>query len=156
MAKKPAPGQVAQNKKARRDFHIEETYEAGIELKGTEVKSVREGKVHLAESFARIDNNQAWLFGMEISPWQSASWENHQPKRPRRLLLHKREILKLFNAQQIKGLTLVALRLYWKDRHLKVEIGVGKGKADHDKRQDLRKETDQRDMQRAMRDFNRK
>lgn len=149
-----AAASIAQNKKARRDYHIEETFEAGIELKGTEVKSIREGKIHLTDSFARVENNQAWLYGVEISPWQSASWDNHQPKRPRRLLLHKKEILKLLHAQQVKGHTLIALSLYWNKRRVKVEIGVGKGKAAHDKRQDIKKREDQRDMQRAIRQFN--
>lgn len=153
---KPAPDTIATNKKARRDYLIEETFECGVELKGTEVKSIREGKVHLAESFGRIENDQAWLYGMEVSPWQNASWDNHLPKRPRRLLLNRKEILKLLNAQQVKGQTLVALRLYWKGRRVKLELGVGKGKAAHDKRQDLKERDDRREMDRAKAAFNRR
>ncbi len=146
--------EVATNKRARRDYNITETYEAGLVLKGTEVKSIREGKVSIGESFARIENGECWLYGCDIQPWQTAgSFFQHQAKRPRKLLLHKNEILKLSQATQQKGFTLVCLKLYFKGRRLKVQLGLGKGKGHSDQRQDLKKKTEMREAQREVARF---
>ncbi len=142
------------NRKALRDYHIVERYEAGVVLKGTEVKSIRAGQVNLSDAFARIEKGEAFLYGADIQPYDRASHENHLPKRPRKLLLHKQEIHKLFGLTSIKGYTLVALRMFFKNGILKVELGVGKGKHAADKRDDLKKKTVDREMQREMSRFN--
>lgn len=148
-------GEIATNRKAGRDFLIQEKYEAGLELKGTEVKSIRAGKINISDAFARIENGQAFLYGCDIQPWETAGeWFNHNAKRPRRLLLHKREILKLAAATDVKGCTLPLLRMYWKDRRVKVEIGIGKGKTHADQRHDLKKKVELREAQREMARFN--
>jgi SsrA-binding protein len=147
--------EIATNRKAGRDFHISEKYEAGIELKGTEIKSIRAGKINIADGFARVENNQVFLYGCNIQSWETAGeWYNHAEKRPRRLLLHKSEILKLANAAHVKGCTLPLLRVYWKDRRVKVEIGVGKGKTHSDQRQDLKEKVELREAAREMSRFN--
>lgn len=147
---------VAKNKKALRDFHILSRIECGIELRGTEVKSIREGKANIRDAFARVEKGQVFLYGCDIQPWQTAgNWFQHESKRPRRLLLHKSEILKLQEATQIKGETLVALRLYFKGRRVKVELGLAKGKTHGDQRQDLKKRVELREAQREMARFNR-
>ena len=147
---------IATNRKARRDFHISERYEAGIELRGTEVKSIREGKVNLADAFVRIERGEAILQGCHIQPWQTAGeFFQHVARRPRRLLLNKREILKLEEASAQKGCTLPALRMYWKGRRVKVELGIGKGKTHGDQRQDLKNRVEMREAEREMRKFNR-
>ncbi len=149
--------EIATNRKALRDFHIHDKYEAGLELKGTEVKSIRAGKINVSDAFARVEGHQVFLYGCDIQPWQTAGeWFNHQSKRPRRLLLNKREILKLSSESAIKGCTLPLLRMYWKDRRVKVEIGVGKGKTHSDQRQDLKKKVEMREAQREMARFNRR
>ncbi len=145
---------IATNRKAPRDFHLLEKYEAGVELKGTEVKSIRAGHINLSDAFARIERGQCFLYGCDIQPYEKASHEQHEAKRTRRLLLHKNEILKLYAASQQKGLTLVALRAYWKARRVKVEIAVGKGKTHSDQRQDLKKKVENREAQREMARFN--
>lgn len=147
---------IAKNKKALHDFHIISRIECGIELRGTEVKSIREGKVNIRDAYARVDKGQIFLFGCDIQPWQTAgSWFQHESKRPRRLLIHKSEILKLQEATHVKGETLVALRLYFKGRRVKVELGVAKGKTHGDQRQDLKKRVELREAQREMAKFNR-
>jgi SsrA-binding protein len=149
--------EIATNRKAGRDFHILEKYEAGLELKGTEVKSIRAGKVNVSEAFARVEGHQVFLYGCDIQPWETAAeWFNHNAKRPRRLLLKKKEILKLASATSIKGCTLPLLRMYWKNRRVKVEIGVGKGKTHSDQRQDLKKQVELREAAREMARFNRR
>ncbi len=145
---------IATNRKAPRDYHILEKYEAGVELKGTEVKSIRAGHINLGDAFARIERGQCFLYGCDIKPYEKASHEQHEARRSRRLLLHKNEILKLYAASQQKGLTLVALRAYWKDRRVKIEIAVGKGKTHSDQRQDLKKRVENREAQREMARFN--
>ena len=148
---------IASNRKARRDYHISDTYECGIELKGTEVKSIRDGKANIADGYARIENGQAFLYGCHIQPWQTAGeWFQHGVTRPRRLLLHKKEILKLDEATSQKGCTLPCLRMYWKGGRVKVEIGVGKGKTHSDQRHALKKRTEMREAQREMSKFNRR
>lgn len=146
---------IATNRKAGRDFHILEKFECGIELKGTEVKSIRAGKVNIADAFARIENGQVFLHGIHIQPWETASeWFQHNVRRPRRLLLHKREILKLEQAVAVKGCTLPLLRMYWKKRRVKVEIGIGKGKTHADQRHDIKKRVEMREAQREISRFN--
>lgn len=147
---------IASNKKARRDYHITETYEAGIALVGTEVKSIRSGNINLGDSFCRIEKGQAWLHNCDIRPYEAASHEIHLPRRVRRLLLHKREIEKLAVLTDQKGATIVALRFYWKDRYIKVELGVGKGKTHVDQREDIKKRVQTREADREMARFNRK
>ena len=147
--------EVATNKRARRDFNITETIEAGLALRGTEVKSIRDGKVSISESFARIERGECWLYGCDIQPWQTAgSFFQHEAKRPRKLLLHKNEILKLSQATQQKGFTLICLNLYFKGRRVKVQLGLGKGKGHSDQRLDLKKRTELREAQREVARFN--
>ncbi|MCU0779582.1 MAG: SsrA-binding protein SmpB [Akkermansiaceae bacterium] len=148
---------IATNRKAGRDFHILEKHEAGLELKGTEVKSIRAGKVNIADAFARVENGQVFLYGCDIQPWETAGeWFNHKVRRPRRLLLNKREILKLAGATAVKGCSLPLLRMYWRNQRVKVELGVGKGKTHSDQRQDLKKHIELREAQREMARFNRR
>ena len=148
--------EIASNRKALHDYEILERIEAGMVLKGTEVKSVRDGKINLRDAFARVENGQALLYGCDIQPYAKASWEQHDPKRVRKLLLHKKEISRLYGHCQVKGQTLVALRVYWKGARVKIEIGVGKGKVSSDKREDLKKKEAKREAERAMQDFNRR
>ncbi len=147
---------IVTNRKAFHDYHIIERFEAGIELKGTEVKSIRAGFANLTNAFARIENRQLFLFGCDIQPYERASHEQHDPKRSRRLLLHRQEINKLFALCSVKGHTLVALRMYWKDHHVKIELGVGKGKEARDKRADLKERATKREVDREVSRFNRK
>ena len=143
---------VAGNKKARHDYFIEETYEAGITLTGTEIKSVRQSRVSLKESYARIEKEEVFLYGMNISPYEQGNRFNVDPVRPRKLLLHKREIRKLIGYTTLKGLTLVPLRMYINDRgRAKVELAVARGKKEYDKRHDIAKRDADRRMQQAMR-----
>jgi SsrA-binding protein len=147
--------EIATNRKAGRDFHISDKYEAGIELRGTEVKSIRAGKINISDAFCRVEKGQLFLYGCDIQPWETASlWFQHEAKRPRRLLLHKREIFKLEQASAIKGASLPLLRMYWKNRKVKVEIGVGKGKTHGDQRHDLKNRVELREAQREMARFN--
>jgi SsrA-binding protein len=148
--------EISVNRKALRDFHILEKIEAGVELKGTEVKSIRAGHCNINSAFARIENGQAWLYDVDIQPYDKASHEQHEPKRTRRLLLHRGEIDRLFGKVQIKGLALVALRLYWKDSRVKVEIGVGQGKEQRDQRADMKQRVEKREMERTAANFNRR
>ena len=147
---------IATNKKARHDYQISDTYECGISLRGTEVKSIRASMVNIRESFARVEKGQMFLYGCDIQPYQAASHTQHESKRPRRLLLHKKEIIKLAAATDQKGCSLVALRLYWKGQLVKVEIGVAKGKDHADRRHTLRDQTEKREADREMAAFNRK
>lgn len=145
---------IATNRKAPRDFHILERYEAGVELRGTEVKSIRQGKVNLSDAFARVERGQVWLYNFDIQPYDKASHTQHEPRRTRRLLLHKREIRKLIAHTEQKGLALPALRAYWKGPRVKIEIGVGKGKTKGDQRQDLKGKALDREAARAAANFN--
>ena len=146
--------EIATNRKAPRDYHILERYEAGVELRGTEVKSIRNGKINISDAFARVDKGQIWLYGCDIQPYEKASYEQHEPRRTRRLLLHKNEILKLVGLSQQKGLALPVLRAYWKDRRVKMEIAVGKGKHLGDKRQDLKAKAENLEARRVVKSFN--
>ncbi len=148
--------EVATNKKAHRDYHISETFEAGLVLVGTEVKSVRAGKANVGDAFARIERNEAWLYGCDIQPWQTAGeYFQHSAKRPRKLLLHRKEILKIQDATQKSGYTMICLKLYFKGRRVKVQLGLGKGKSHGDQRHDLKKKTEMREAQREVARFHR-
>lgn len=149
-------GDISVNRKALHDFHIVEKVEAGLALKGTEVKSVRAGLANVNRAFARIENGEVWLFDSDIQPYERASHEQHEPRRPRKLLLHRQEIDRLFGLAAVKGHTLVALRLYWKEGRVKVEIGVGKGKESRDKRADIKTRVTQRETEREVARFNRR
>jgi len=149
------PADIASNRRAFHNFQIVEKLEAGISLTGTEVKSIRAGLANLSNAFARIENQEAILYDADIQPYERASHEQHDAKRPRKLLLHKAEIAKLFEATAVKGQSLVALRLYWKDHRVKVEIGIGRGKTHADKREDLKEKTAKEEARRAADSFNR-
>jgi SsrA-binding protein len=144
------------NRKALRDFHILDRYEAGIELKGSEVKSIRAGKANINDAFARIEKGQAFLFNADIQPYEKASHEIPAAKRTRKLLLHRQEIDKLYGETQVAGRALVVLKLYWKNGKLKAELAVAQGKVAHDKRLDLKKRAVERETQREVARFNRK
>jgi SsrA-binding protein len=144
------------NRKALRDFHILERYEAGLELKGSEVKSVRAGKANISDAFARIEKGEAFLYNADIQPYAQASIEVPAPKRVRKLLLHRHEIDKLYGETQVGGRALVALKLYWKNGKLKAELGVAQGKVARDKRADLKKRAIDRETAREVARFNRK
>lgn len=144
---------IASNKKARHDYFIEETFEAGIVLTGTEVKSIRRGRVNLKESYAKVDGGEIYINGMHISPYEQGNIFNVEPLRTRKLLLHKREINKLIGYTTLQGLTLVPLRLYINHRGLvKLELAVAKGKKLYDKRNDMAKKDAQRRIQKELRD----
>lgn len=145
---------ISVNRKALRDFHVLERLEAGIELKGTEVKSIRSGLANVNNAFARIENSQVYLYDVDIQPYARASFEQHEPKRRRRLLLNRSEIDRLFGLTQIKGHTLIALRMYWKDARVKIELGVGKGKEKSDQRADLKARVEKRESEREVARFN--
>jgi SsrA-binding protein len=145
---------VSDNRQARFLYEILETYEAGIELRGTEVKSIRQGKINLRDGYALIRNGEAWLFNVHISPHESASQIfNHDPRRTRKLLLHAQEIRKLIGQVEQKGLTLVPLKIYLKRGWLKVTIGLAKGKKLHDKREDLKRKQEKREIERAVKNY---
>ena len=138
---------VANNKKAYHDYLIEEKYEAGIALAGTEVKSLRMGKCSIKEAFIRIENGEVWVYGMHVSPYEKGNIFNKDPLRPRKLLLHKKEIWKLLGKMKEKGYTLVPLQVYFKEGKAKVEIGLAKGKKLYDKREDIAKKDQRREAE---------
>lgn len=148
--------EIVTNRKALRDYHILERIEAGVELRGTEVKSIRAGLVNLQGAFARIEGREIFLYDGDIQPYVRASHEQHEAKRRRKLLLHRREILRLAAQTEQAGCTLVALRLYWKNSRVKVELGVGKGKVASDKRADLKKRVQDRETDRVLANLQRK
>ncbi|MFC5501113.1 SsrA-binding protein SmpB [Lysinimonas soli] len=141
---------VATNRRARHDFTIEDTYEAGLVLTGTEVKSLREGRASLVDGYAFIDGNEAWLDSVHIPEYTEGTWNNHSPRRKRKLLLHKAQIIKISHKTKEGGYTLVPLQIYFVDGRAKVEIAVAKGKREYDKRQALRERQDKREAERAM------
>lgn len=142
---------VANNKKARHDYFIEEVYEAGIVLTGTEIKSVRAGKVSIKESYAKIEKGEMWVYGMNISPYEQGNRFNVEPLRPRKLLLHKQEIRKLIGYTTLKGMTLVPLNMYInEDGRAKMELAVARGKKNYDKRDDMAKKDAARKIDKAM------
>jgi SsrA-binding protein len=142
---------VASNRRARHDYFIDATYEAGMVLAGTEVKSLRAGRASLTDGYATVRDGEAWLHNVHIPEYDAGTWTNHEPRRPRKLLLHKREIRELVKAGQEKGMTLVPLSLYFKDGYAKVEIGVARGKKHYDKRQALAERDARREADRALR-----
>lgn len=143
---------VARNKKANHDFFIEETLEAGIVLQGTEIKSVRNGRVNMKDSFARVSNGEVFLHNLHISPYEQGNIHNHEPTRMRKLLLHKKQIAKLIGETQQAGYSLVPIKIYLKDGYAKVLIGLGKGKKKYDKREDLKRKQMKRDVARDLKD----
>jgi SsrA-binding protein len=147
---------IANNRRAYHNYQILEKIEAGIELQGTEVKSIRAGLATLNNAFARVEGNEAYLFDADIQPYERASHSQHEPKRKRKLLLHRSEIDRLATANAVRGQTLVALRLYWKNHRVKVELGIGRGKNVGDKREDLKAKAVQREAERAASDFNKR
>ena len=151
MSAKEAIKLVANNKKAYHDYFIEEKYEAGIELFGTEVKSIRQGKCSIKEAYVNIDNGEAFVEGMNISPYEKGNIFNREPLRRRRLLLHKKEILRLQGQVQTKGYTIMPLQVYFKQGLVKIEIGLARGKKLYDKRDDLKKKAIRRETEREYR-----
>lgn len=152
MAKEQGTNTIATNRRARHDYEIENQLEAGLVLTGTEVKSLREGRASLAEAFVTIDNHgEMWLENANIPEYLNGTWTNHAPKRKRKLLLHRTQIMKFTRQTEAKGYTIVPLSLYFKDGRVKVNIALARGKREYDKRQALREAQDKRDAQRAMR-----
>jgi SsrA-binding protein len=143
---------VAQNRKARHEYHVLQTWETGMVLQGTEVKSLRDGKANLADAFARLDNGELWLYGLHISPYEAANRFNHDPLRPRKLLMHRSELRRLVGQVEQKGLTLVPLDIHFSGGIAKVNLALVRGKKLHDKRDALRERAEERDMQRSFKD----
>ena len=146
---------IAQNRKASHDYFIEDTYEAGIVLQGTEIKSIRAGRVSLKDAHVRIMNGEAQLINMHIAPYEQGNRYNHDPTRTRKLLLHRHEIDKLLGLVQQKGYAIIPLKLYIKNGFAKILIGLGKGKKQYDKREDLKQKQMKRDIDRAVKEMNR-
>ncbi|MGQ0538602.1 MAG: SsrA-binding protein SmpB [Gemmatimonadaceae bacterium] len=154
MATKPNEAEtksVARNRRARHDYHILDTWEAGLVLTGTEVKALRAGKANIADAYGMLRDGELYLLNAHIAPYESGGYVNHEPQRSRKLLMHKREIRRLIGAVERQGLTLIPLELYFKRGKAKVAIALAKGKQLHDKRADLRRRDDERDMARALR-----
>ena len=147
---------IADNRKAFHDYHILETFEAGIALLGTEVKGIREGQANLRDAYARVDKGEVWLFNVHINPYSHRGYVDHDPRRKRRLLLHRYEIRKLIGKTVEKGLTLVPTRLYFKNGKVKVSIGLARGKQDHDKRETLRRREVDRETRAAVKERTRR
>ena len=146
---------IASNRRAYHSYQILEKLEAGVVLTGTEIKSIRAGLANLNTAFARIEKGGVYLYDSDIQPYVRASHTQHEAKRPRKLLLHKSEIQRLFEAASVKGQTLVALRLYWKNHRVKLELGIGRGKTHGDKREDLKEKAIKREVDRTIQSFNR-
>ncbi|MFI9650577.1 SsrA-binding protein SmpB [Streptomyces sp. NPDC052040] len=150
MAKEKGRKLIAQNKKARHDYHILDTYEAGLVLTGTEVKSLRQGRASLVDGFVQLDADEAWLHNVHVPEYTQGTWTNHSARRKRKLLLHRAEIDKLASKSQETGHTIVPLALYFKDGRAKIEIALARGKKEYDKRQTLREKQDRRETDRAV------
>ncbi|CAL9475162.1 SsrA-binding protein SmpB [Streptomyces sp. Tu 3180] len=150
MAKEKGRKLIAQNKKARHDYLIIDTYEAGLVLTGTEVKSLRQGRASLVDGFVQLTDHEAWLHNVHVPEYSQGTWTNHSARRKRKLLLHREEIDKLESKSQETGHTIVPLSLYFKDGRAKIEIALAKGKKEYDKRQTLREKQDRREAERAM------
>ena len=155
MTKHPGEKLIAENRKARHDYHLSDFVEAGLVLTGTEVKSCRDGRANLRQSYAEIRDGEAWLIGAHISVYDQGNLNNHEPERPRKLLLHRRQVDNLWEAVREKGMTLVPTRMYFKGGRAKVEIALAKGKDVHDKRADVVKRDADREIQRALKDARR-
>jgi SsrA-binding protein len=143
---------IAENRKAFHDYHILETFEAGVALLGTEVKAIREGNVNLRDSFARVDEGEVWIFNVHINPYSHRGYADHEPTRKRKLLLHRQEIRKLIGRTVERGMTLVPTRMYFKNGHVKVAIGLAKGKQTHDKRETVKKRDADRETRAAVKE----
>ena len=141
--------EILHNSKARRDYHILDTFEAGIVLHGSEVKALRAGKAQIGDAFAKVEKDEVWLYNAHIDEYTQANRFGHSPKAPRKLLLHKSEIRKLFGLASVKGNALIALSMYWKNGKVKVSLGVGTGKVEYDKRDDIKKRESDRELKRA-------
>jgi SsrA-binding protein len=150
MVKEQGRKMIARNRKARHDYHIDDVIEAGLVLTGTEVKSLRAGRASLVDGFAEVIDNEVWLLGVHIPEYSQGTWNNHTPRRRRKLLLNRREIDRLASRVAERGLTIVPLALYFKDGKAKIEIGLGRGKKTYDKRQDLARRDADREVARAM------
>ena len=148
MVKERGQKVIARNKKARHEYFIEDTYEAGVVLTGTEVKSLREGRASLVDGFAQVRDGEVWMHNVHIPEYNQGTWNNHAPRRMRKLLLHRAEIQKLIGKSKETGLTLIPLELYFKDGKAKVELGLARGKKDYDKRQTLLERTMKREAER--------
>ena len=146
---------VATNRKARHEYFIEDVYEAGLVLRGTEIKSVRAGRVSLAEGYVQLKNGELWLIEVHIAPYEQAGRTTHDPKRPRKLLMHRREITRLQTMLQERGYTVVPLRMYLKDNRAKVEIGIAKGKRQYDKRESIARRDEEERLQREWKEYSR-
>jgi SsrA-binding protein len=153
--RKAAPGDVATNRQARHRYHLLESWEAGVQLTGTEVKSLRDGKAQIKDGYAAVRDGEVWLHNVHIPPYAPASRENHEPERSRKLLLHRREIERLIGKTREKGLTIVPTRLYFSGGRAKVEIALARGKDVYDKRESIRKRDMARDVQRELREVRR-
>jgi SsrA-binding protein len=141
---------IATNRKAHHDYLIEDTFEAGLVLQGSEIKALRAGEVNLRDSYAAVREGELWLLNAHIAPYKQASYQNHEPRRERKLLMHRREINRLTGKLQEKGLTLIPLQIYLKNGRAKIQLGLGRGKKVYDKRQTLRQRDDQRQIERAL------
>jgi len=150
MVKERGQKVIARNKKARHEYFIEDTYEAGVVLTGTEVKSLREGRASLVDGFAQVRDGELWMHNVHIPEYNQGTWNNHTPRRMRKLLLHRSEIQKLIGKTKETGLTLIPLELYFKDGKAKIELGLARGKKDYDKRQTLLERTMKREAERDM------
>lgn len=155
MAEKTKSAVIAQNKKAYHDYFVDEEYEAGLELSGTEVKSIRAGRVNLKDSYVSCKSGEAILIGMHISPYEHGNIFNHDPLRDRRLLLHRKEINKLIGLTQQQGYTLIPLKLYFKGQYVKLKLGLCRGKKDYDKRASIAERDAKRNMSRMIKEHNR-
>ena len=151
-AREEAQKIIADNRKAQHDYHLLETFEAGVALLGTEVKSIREGGVNLRDSFARIEAGEVWIYNVHISPYRNRGYSNHEPTRRRKLLLHRQEIRKLIGKTVERGMTLVPLRMYLKNGRVKVAISLAKGKKAHDKRETVKRREADRETRAAMKE----
>ena len=151
MAREQGSKVIARNRRARHDYHIEEVYEAGLVLTGTEVKSLRAGRASLTDGFGQVSDHEVWLHNVHIPEYTQGTWTNHEPRRTRKLLMHRREIDKLASETTERGLTLVPLALYFKDGKAKVELALARGKRSYDKRQDLAARDAAREVDRALR-----
>jgi SsrA-binding protein len=153
--RKAAAGDIATNRQASFRYHLLEKWEAGLQLQGSEVKSLRDGKVQLKDAYAAVHDGEVWLHNVHIAPYPAAARENHEPERERKLLMHRREIERLIGKTNEKGLTIVPTRMYFKGRNAKVEIALARGKEMHDKRRSLRDKDQRREIERALREHNR-
>ena len=147
-----AQSYIAENRKAYHDYHLLETFEAGVALLGTEVKAIREGRVNLRDSFARVENGEVYLYNVHISPYSHRGYADHEPLRRRKLLLHKDEIRKLIGKTVEKGMTLVPVRMYFKDGRVKVAVNLAKGKKDYDKRETIKRREADRETRAAIKE----